>query len=195
MGGGHAPGKGRRATTEFPVGWTDERILSTVVDVAKNPDERPRRLRNGRWRTAGVRDGVEIVVLIEQNGQVHIAYPVGGTGVVRNPDTARDPAHPTVADLTDGRVSYFAETLLSQLSDRIPPDDLAHYRSLHHSGEWEELVDVLAAHLSAQDVVLTPDELADFTRLMNSYDIPRPGYNFLNDRDNILGLLRPRRLV
>lgn len=109
--------------------------MDEILDVAKNPDEVPRRQHNGRWRATGVRGGVEIVVLIEQSGEIHIGYPVRGPGVIRNPDQARDPANLTVADLEAGRISHFATSLLDRLADRLPADDLAHDRSLHHAGE------------------------------------------------------------
>lgn len=52
MGGGHASGVGRRATSEFPPGWNDEHIISVVKDVANDPSEARRQQRNGRWRCA-----------------------------------------------------------------------------------------------------------------------------------------------
>lgn len=191
MGGGHAPGTGRRATSEFPRGWTNEQIIAVVKDVANDPGEPRRRQYNGRWRAAGERYGVQVVVLVEDDGQVHIAYPVGGEGVIRNPDTAKDPANPTVADLAEGRISYFVDVLLEQLANRLPEEDVAHYQGLLWSGEWEELVDVLIAHLGAQGIRLTVDEYADLERLLNTYDLPVPGYAFLNDRAHILAQLKP----
>ncbi|MGC7093356.1 EndoU domain-containing protein [Amycolatopsis lurida] len=191
MGGGHAAGTGRRATTEFPASWSASRILGLITDVANRPDEPPRRLRNGRWRAGGVREGVSIVVLVEPDGRVHTGFPTAGPGVVRNPDTAADPANPTVADVTESRVSFYAEKLLAQLANRLPGWELAHYHELYVAGEWEELVDVLAAHLVAERLPLTVDELADFERLLNTYDIPQPGCHFLNDRERVLAALQP----
>ncbi|MDT7726993.1 MAG: hypothetical protein QOI21_3569 [Actinomycetota bacterium] len=191
MGGGHAPGTGRRATSEFPAGWTDEQIIAVIKDVANDPGEPRRRQYNGRWRAAGERYGVQVVVLVEENGQVHTAYPLEGEGVMRNPDTAKDPANPTVADVAAGRISYFAEVLLNQLANRLPQTDFAHYRSLLWSGEWEELVDVLVAHIGAENLRLTVDEYADLERLLNTYDLPVIGYDFLNDRDHVLERMRP----
>lgn len=191
MGGGHAPGTGRRATSEFPAGWNDEQIIAVVKDVANDPAEPRRRQYNGRWRASGERYGVRIVVLVEENGQVHTAYPLNGEGVIRNPDTALDPANPTVADLAAGRISYFAEVLLNQLANRLPPADFEHYRGLLWSGEWEELVDVMVAHIGAEKIPLTVDEYADLERLLNTYDLPVHGYDFLNDREHVLVRMRP----
>ena len=191
MGGGHAPDTGRRATSEFPVGWTDKQIIAVIKDVANDPGEPRRRQYNGRWRAAGERYGVQVVVLVEEDGRVHTAYPLGGGGVTRNPDTAKDPANPTVADLAAGRISYFADILLNQLANRLLADDFAHYRGLLWSGEWDELVDVLVAHIGAENIRLTVDEYADLERLLNTYDLPVDGYNFLNDREHVLKQLRP----
>jgi hypothetical protein len=192
VGGGHAPGTGRRGTSEFPVGWSDEQIIAVVKDVANDPGEPTRRQHNGRWRAAGERHGVNVVVLVEENGQVHTAYPIGGPGVTRNADTAKDPANPTVADLADGRISYFADILLNQLANRLPAVDLTHYRGLLWAGEWEELVDVLVAHIVSERLSLSVDEYADLERLLNTYELPLAGYVFLNDREHILEQLRPR---
>lgn len=67
------------------------------------------------------RFNVHIVVLVEENGYVHTAYPVAGPGVTRNPDAARDPANPTVADLKENRISFFADSVLTMLGDRLSP--------------------------------------------------------------------------
>lgn len=191
MGGGHAPGVGRRGTSEFPKGWSDEHIIAVIKDVANDPGEARRRQQNGRWRCAGERYGVHLVVLVEENGHVHTGYPVAGPGVVRNADTAKDPANPTVADLKENRISYFADSVLTLLADRLTPEDFTHYRTLLWSGEWEELVDVLAAHACKVDLKLSPDEFSDFEKLLNTYDLPVAGCAFLNDRGHILERLRP----
>ncbi|MFD9889515.1 EndoU domain-containing protein [Amycolatopsis sp. NPDC059027] len=191
MGGGHAPGVGRRGTSEFPYGWSDRQIIAVIEDVANLPGEPRRRQHNGRWRCAGERYGVHVVVLADEDGQVRTAYPVGGPGVVRNPDTPKDPANPTLEDLTDSRITYYADRVLDQLADRIPAADFTHYRALLWAGEWEELVDVLAAHAVSVDLNLSTDEFADLERLLYSYEIPLPGFAFLNDRNKILERLRP----
>ena len=191
MGGGHAPGVGRRATSEFPAGWTDEHIISVVKDVANDPSEARRQQLNGRWRCAGERFNVYLIVLVEEDGRVYTAYPVAGPGVVRNPDTARDPANPTVADLKENRISFFADSVLTTVGDRLKPEDYTHYRTLLWAGEWEELADVLAAHAVKVGLNFSPDEFSDFEKLLNSYDLPVPGCAFLNDREHILKQLRP----
>ncbi|MEU4813329.1 EndoU domain-containing protein [Nocardia fluminea] len=85
--GGHAPGTGIPGKTEFPDDekvWDDDQIIDRALDVAKNPDQPPVLQNNGRWACIGTRNGVEIKVIVDSNGNVVTAYPLGGTGVTRN---------------------------------------------------------------------------------------------------------------
>lgn len=54
------------------------------MDVAKNPDQPPVLQNNGNWACIGTRNGVEIKVIVDSNGNVITAYPLGGKGVTRN---------------------------------------------------------------------------------------------------------------
>ncbi|WP_020663790.1 EndoU domain-containing protein [Amycolatopsis benzoatilytica] len=190
MGGGHASGIGRRATCEFPPEWSDAQIIAVVEDVANDPGEPRRQQYNGRWRCVGERYGVKVVVLVDGDGNVHTSYPLPSPGVVRNPDTARDPANPTVADRTGNRISYFAESVLRLLADRLAPEDLDYYRDLQWAGEWEELADTMAAHFGVTGIQLSPDEYADFEKLLRSFDLPARNCAYLNDRERVLADLR-----
>ena len=138
-GGGHLAGVGRRGATEFPAGWSRERITEVIVDVARYPDEVPLRLPDGSWRTTGVRDGVRVAALLDPEGPVRSAYPVEGPGVVRNPDRPAVPDSPTVHDLADGRVSHAATELLARVDARLAPELLELGRELYAVGEWAEL--------------------------------------------------------
>lgn len=120
-GGGHLAGVGRRGATEFPAAWSRERITEVIVDVARYPDDVPLRLPDGSWRTAGVRDGVRLVALLDPDGPVRAAYPVEGPGVTHNPDLSRIPDRPTLDDLADGRVGNAATELLARLDGRLHP--------------------------------------------------------------------------
>lgn len=151
-GGGHFSGTGRRGATEFPATWSRDRVMEIVVDVARYPDETPLRLPDGSWRTAGVRDGVRIVALLDPDGPVRAAYPVDGPGVAHNPDRAVDTAHPTVDDLADGRVGNAGSELLARLPGRIPAELLELGRELYAVGEWDELGRLLAAAAPELDV-------------------------------------------
>jgi hypothetical protein len=82
--------------------------------------------------------------------------------------------------------------MLNQLASRLPPEDFRHYRGLLWAGEWEELVDVLVAHIVSEQLRLSVDEYADLERLLNTYELPLAGFVFLNDRKHILEQLRPR---
>lgn len=144
-GGGHRCGTGRRGATEFPAGWSADLVMAHVLDVARYPHDTPLRLPDGSWRTAGVRDGVRVVALLDPDGPVRAAYPVDGPGVVHNPDRAVDTAHPTVDDLADGRVGNAASELLARLPGRIPAELLALGGELYAVGEWDELGRLLVA--------------------------------------------------
>jgi hypothetical protein len=48
-GGGHRHGTGRPGKTEFPAGWTDQKVIDTARDIARKPDQPPvRQDRNSR---------------------------------------------------------------------------------------------------------------------------------------------------
>jgi hypothetical protein len=89
-GGGHRHGTGRPGKTEFPAGWPDQKIIENVVGVARHPDTAPViQAWNSRWQTRGLRDDVDIVVIVESDGRIWSAWPLeGGPGVVRNPKKA-----------------------------------------------------------------------------------------------------------
>jgi hypothetical protein len=62
-------------------------IVSTVVDVARNPDSAELQ-DNGRWLAVGERDGVEVKVVVQPDGRIWTAWPEpGGRGVIQNPRT------------------------------------------------------------------------------------------------------------
>jgi len=89
-GGGHRHGTGKPGKTEFPASWSDEKIISSVLDVASRPDQPPKYQQykgehKERWLTRGTRDGVDIVAVITQDGQIWTGWPKSGPGVVRNP--------------------------------------------------------------------------------------------------------------
>jgi hypothetical protein len=84
-GGGHRNGTRLAGKTEFPKEWTDDVIVSTVVDVARNPDSAELQ-DNGRWLAVGERDGVEVKAVVQPDGRIWTAWPEpGGRGVIENP--------------------------------------------------------------------------------------------------------------
>ncbi len=86
-GGGHRHGTGKPGKTEFPASWDDEKIIDTIVDVARRPDMAPQhQQKNDRMVARGTREDVEIVVIIERDGRIWTSWPLpGGPGVVKNP--------------------------------------------------------------------------------------------------------------
>ncbi len=83
-GGGHRPGTGIPRKSEFPKGWSDDRILDAVSDVATDPKvvwSRP----DKRGYITGTKtiDGIDIKVVFDtKNGRIVTGYP---TNVPRNP--------------------------------------------------------------------------------------------------------------
>jgi Bacterial EndoU nuclease len=87
-GGGHRHGTGKPGKTEFPASWDDEKVIDTVLDVARWPDPAPGHQEwNDRWVARGTRDDVGIVAVIQRDGRIWSAWPLpGGAGVVKNPE-------------------------------------------------------------------------------------------------------------
>ncbi|UGT57779.1 EndoU domain-containing protein [Nocardia asteroides] len=84
--GGHAPGVGIPGKHEFPDTkvWTDDHIINSIQDVAKNPDQVPVFQNHGTWKVTGTRDGVLIEVIVDPSGNIVTGYPVSGPGVYKN---------------------------------------------------------------------------------------------------------------
>lgn len=82
-GGGHRPGTGFPGKSEFPRGWSDDRIIAAILDVANDPASRRRVEADGRTVVTGTRDGVEMRVVVDRDGRsVVTGYPVN---LPRNP--------------------------------------------------------------------------------------------------------------
>ena len=83
-GGGHRPGTGIPGKSEFPQGWSDEKILDAVSDVATDPNviwSKP----DKRGYITGIKtiDGVDVKVVFDtKNGRIVTGYP---TNLPRNP--------------------------------------------------------------------------------------------------------------
>ncbi len=85
--GGHRNGVGNPGKTEFPASWDDKKIMDTVYDVARRPDQPPiYQDWNSRWLARGTREDVEVVAVVAADGRIWSSWPrPGGPGVVRNP--------------------------------------------------------------------------------------------------------------
>ena len=79
-GGGHAPGTGNPGKSEFPAGWSRDKIMKDISDVATDPASKVTTV--GRTTLVdGARDGVNIRVVIK-DGRIVTGYP---TNIPRNP--------------------------------------------------------------------------------------------------------------
>jgi hypothetical protein len=82
-GGGHRPGRGIPDKSEFPRGWSDDRMIAAIEDVANDPNSARRLEADGRTVATGRRDGVAIRVVVERDGHsIVTGYP---TNTPRNP--------------------------------------------------------------------------------------------------------------
>ena len=88
-GGGHLfPGKPGK--TVFPESWSGEKIMHETADIVTDPGiqwEVNRTVRGvERFKARGIRDGVEVEVIVEPKGEGIISsWPVSGIGVIKNP--------------------------------------------------------------------------------------------------------------
>jgi hypothetical protein len=94
-GGGHRAGTGKPGKSEFPAGWTDEKILGEISDVATAPDSTHTVGNGGRTISSGTRDGVDITTVTEpagtRGGRIVTGFP---TNVPRNPPKPPTPPKP-----------------------------------------------------------------------------------------------------
>lgn len=82
-GGGHRPGRGIPGKSEFPPGWSDDRIIEAIEAVANDPSAARRVEADGRTVVTGRRDGVDLRVVLERDGRsIVTGYP---TSTPRNP--------------------------------------------------------------------------------------------------------------
>lgn len=81
FGGGHRPGTGFPNKSEFPAGWSDDKIMHSISDIATDPSLIWRAgNKPGDFFVNGTRDGIDIEVLF-RNNQIWTGYP---TNVIRN---------------------------------------------------------------------------------------------------------------
>jgi hypothetical protein len=94
------------------------------MSVAREPDGAARQ-PDGTFRAWGTRDGVDLQVVVSENGKVETAYPVAGEGVLTNP-------------LDDDRAPLVAR--IRQLIDQAnpDPDTRTGLQEQVDAGEWDE---------------------------------------------------------
>ena len=87
--GGHRSGTGKAGKTEFPPHWTDDDIISRVMQTAMRP-EKIELQKHGSFRLTARFDGVTVAAVVARDGSVVTGYPLpGGRGVVDNGGSAR----------------------------------------------------------------------------------------------------------
>lgn len=123
-GGGHKAGTGTPGKREFPAHWDDDTTVGHIMSVAREPDGAVTQ-PDGTFRAWGMRDGVDLRVIVSGNGKVETAYPVAGDGVTTNP-------------LDEDRAPLVAQ--IRALIDRAQPDDATRtgLEELVDVGEWDE---------------------------------------------------------
>jgi hypothetical protein len=76
-GGGHRHGSGILGKSEFPVEWSDNKIINEIESVANDPASSRTVQPNGRTRVEGTREGVDIRVIVDPDGaSIRTAHPV-----------------------------------------------------------------------------------------------------------------------
>jgi RHS repeat-associated protein len=87
-GGGHRPGLGLPGKTEFPKGWSDDKIMHEISDVATDPavpwvKQKGKIKKPPRYSAEGDREGVRVKVVLEPEGEgIVTGHP---TNLPRNP--------------------------------------------------------------------------------------------------------------
>ena len=72
--GGHQPGTGTAGKSEFPAGWSDDKIVGEVESVANDPVSTRIVRPDGRTVVEGTRDGVNIRVIVSRD---HVTVVTG----------------------------------------------------------------------------------------------------------------------
>lgn len=133
-GGGHGTGRGQGGKTEYPERWSDEEAVEHVMAVAREPDSAVRQ-PDGTLRACGVRDGVQIRVVVDDDGEVITAYPLPG------PDVPVNPLDPERAPWVQ-RLAALMETGLPPQTPAEVRDGIAEQMS---AGEWDRALSQLMA--------------------------------------------------
>lgn len=87
------------------------------------------------------------------------------------------------------KLSRNSRSLLEQLADRFPPDQLEICRDHATGGEWGELVDNMSAVLVKRNIPVTPAERDALAALLNMYPVPLEDYDYISNRDQTLAAL------
>jgi hypothetical protein len=80
-GGGHRPGTGNPGKSEFPVGWSDSKILSAIEEIGRAGAVVGNARTPGGLVKSGTIDGVTINVVVDKHNQIVTGFPTDGVGV------------------------------------------------------------------------------------------------------------------
>lgn len=84
--GGHLHGTGTPCKSEFPADWNEDKITTTVIDLADNEHIKWRQEDNGYYVSEQDVNDLRVRVVINESGtEIVTAYP---TNVARNPCAA-----------------------------------------------------------------------------------------------------------
>ncbi|MBL8510501.1 MAG: EndoU domain-containing protein, partial [Betaproteobacteria bacterium] len=80
-GGGHGAGRGIPGKSEFPKGWSDDKVIHVISDIATDPNAVRSAGRGGRTVVEGTREGINVRVILGRDGEIITGFP---TNVPRN---------------------------------------------------------------------------------------------------------------
>ena len=128
-GGGHSAGRQHGGKSEFPPRWNDDDAMGHVMSVAREPDGAVAQL-DGTFRAWGVRDGIQMRVVVTGEGDVITAYPVPGPDIIVNPlDAVRAPW-----------VERLTNLLAATLPDDLDEPVRAGLDEQMQVGEWDQVL-------------------------------------------------------
>lgn len=83
-------------------------------------------------------------------------------------------------------LAQLVESLLDRLADRLPEDELKQCRTDAWAGEWDVLLNSLAATLLKKRIPVDSAERDDLAAVLNHFALPRPDDHFINNRDEVV---------
>lgn len=76
--------------------------------------------------------------------------------------------------------------LVEQLADRLPEEELRLYRSYAYVGEWDVLLNALAAILVKRQIPVTSAERDALESVLNFFTLPRRRNHYINNREEVV---------
>lgn len=82
--------------------------------------------------------------------------------------------------------------LLERMAARLPSEELRQYREFDDVGEWDELIDNLAALLVKEQVPISCDERDEFAAILDMCTVPSDEFAYIKERGSLLASLNVR---